>query len=166
MYLAGSPAVRFLRRRLSAAIKLVLPIPTKSLEQGKDNGGEENKLQKWLIETLMGDEDVNADPLNLVFVLTVFAAVGSLSMLGSLLTFRPPGGGDDALCGEYFSIADLLATPDGNSSICGRVGRHVSAVLAYFWSYKTQLRPQSIVRPSMGTLPDVDRLVRVTKCAQ
>jgi len=111
----------------------------------------------------MGDDDINADPKNLVFVLTAFAAVGSLSMLGSLLTFRPPGGGDDALCGEYFSIADLLATPNGNASICSRVGRHVSAVHAYCWSYKTQFRPQSIIRPSMGPPRDVGRLVGVTK---
>lgn len=141
----------------------MLPTPAKSLEQGKGNDGGEDRLQDWLRETLMGDEDVDADPLNLVFVLTVFAAVGSLSMLGSLLTFRPPGRGDDALCGEHFSDCQCTSDPDGNPSICGRVGRHVSAVRAYCWSYKTQLRPQSIARPSMGTLPDVGRLVRVTK---
>ena len=81
----------------------MLPKTTKSLEVVESNGGEENKLRDWLMETLMGDDDVNADPLNLVFVLTAFAAVGSLSMFGSLLTFRPPGAGDDALCGECFS---------------------------------------------------------------
>ena len=81
----------------------MLPKPSKSLEQVEGNDSEENKLRSWLIETLLGDDDVNADPLNFVFVLTVFAAVGSLSMFGSLLTFRPRGAGDDALCGEYLN---------------------------------------------------------------
>ena len=89
---------------MSAAVDLVLPKPTKSPEQVEGNSDEENRLRGWLIETLMGDDDVNADPLNLVFILTTFAAVGSLSMFGSLLTFRPPGRGDDALCGEYVSM--------------------------------------------------------------
>jgi hypothetical protein len=102
IYLAESPAVGFLRRRLSVAADIVLPKPTRSPEQIEGNNSDENKLRSWLIETLMGDDDVTADPLNLVFILTIFAAVGSLSMFGSLLTFRPPGGGDDALCGEYF----------------------------------------------------------------
>ena len=163
IYLAKSPAVRFLRRRLSAAVDLLFPKPAKSLEQVEGNDGEEHKLRNWLVETLLGDDDVNADPLNFVFVLTVFAAVGSLSMYGSLLTFRPPGTGDDALCGEYFSNTGLPATSDGNSSICNRMGRHVSTVYAHCWPHKTQLGPQSFVRPAMGNLPHVGRLVRVIK---
>jgi len=162
IYLAKSPAVRFLRRRLSAAVELVLPKPAKSLEQVEGNDGEENKLRGWLIETLLGDDDVNADPLNFVFVLTVFAAVGSLSMYGSLLTFRPPGAGDDALCGEYLDY-QFTATSDGNPSVCNRMGRHVGTVHAHCWPHKTQLGPQSFVRPSMGPLPNVGRLISVIK---
>jgi hypothetical protein len=108
IYLAKSPAVCFLRRRLCAAVDLVLPKPTKTLEQVEGNYGEENRLRSWLIETLLVDGDGNADPLNLVFALTIFATAGSLSMFGSLLTFRPPGRGDDTLCGEHFSLPVCL----------------------------------------------------------
>ena len=162
IYIAKSPAVRFLRRRLSAAVELVFPKPAKSLEQVEGNDGEENKLRGWLIETLLGDDDVNADPLNFVFVLTVFAAVGSLSMYGSLLTFRPPGQGDDALCGEYLDYQST-AISDGNPSVCNCMGRYVGTVHAHCWPHKTQLGPQSFVRPSMGSLPNMGRLVRVIR---
>ena len=141
----------------------MFPKPAKSLEQVEGNDDGETKLRNWLVETLLGDDDVDADPLNLVFALTVFAAVGSLSMYGSLLTFRPPGRGDDALCGEYFSNADLPATRDGNSSICNRMGRHVSTVHAHCRPHKAQFGPQSSVCPSMGTLRNVGVLVRLIR---
>jgi len=52
---------------------------------------------------------------------------------------------------------------DGNPSICDRMGRHVGTVHAHCWPHKAQLGPQSFVRPSMGTLPNVVRLVCVTR---